>query len=150
MAKMAMHLVLNPLIIPVFGFTWLTTVFWKEAPLPDIGPFPGWGVFVALAAAWTWCVFVLWRSTATSRLDSLTEITRSCDFSEDVSGWLEKQRRIYALSNKAFADRMAAMNADRVWTAGDQSRSMKTQFVLALLMLAGLAAMAGLVKLMGN
>ncbi len=31
----------------------------------------------------------------------------------------EKERRIYALSNKSFADRMAAMNADRVWTPGN-------------------------------
>ena len=150
MAKMAMNLILNPLIIPVLGFTWLTSVFWKEAPLPDIGPFPGWGVFVALAAAWLWCVFCVWRSTATSRLDSLTEITRACDFSEDVGGWLEKQRRIYSIRDKSFADRMVAMNADRVWSAGDQSRSMKVQFWLAVLMLAGLAAIAGLVKLMGH
>ena len=67
-----------------------------------------------------------------------------------MSGWLEKERQIYALSNKSFADRMAAMNADRVWSAGDQSRSTKVQFWLAVLMLAGLAAIAGLVKLMNN
>jgi hypothetical protein len=149
-AKKALHLILNPLIIPILGFAWLTTIFVKQAPLPDVGRFPGWIVYVLLAAALAWCVFVLWRSTGPSRLDPQTDITRACDFSEDVGGWLEKERRIYALSNKSFADRMAAMNADRVWTAGDQSRSTKVQFVLAVLMLAGLAAIAGLVKLMGN
>ncbi len=107
-------------------------------------------MYVLLAAALAWCVFVLWRSTGPSRLDPQTDITRACDFSEDVGGWLEKERRIYALSNKSFADRMVAMNADRAWTAGDQSRSTKVQFVLAVLMLAGLAAIAGLVKLMGH
>ena len=148
-----MHSILNPLIIPVLGFMWLSSIFFKEfatTPIPALGWFPGWGIPVALAAALAWCVFVLWRSTATSRLDPQTEITRSCDFSEDVSGFLEKERRIYALRNKSFADRMAAMNADRVWTAGDQTRSTKLQFVMAVLMLAALAAIAGYIKLTGQ
>ena len=42
------------------------------------------------------------------------------------------------------------MNADRVWTAGDQTRSTKLQLVLAVLMLAALAAVAGYVKLTGQ
>jgi hypothetical protein len=153
MAKMAMHLILNPLIIPVLGFIWLSSIFLREfgtTPIPDIGPFPGRGILVALAAALAWCVFVLWSSTATSRLDPQTEITRSCDFSEDVSGFLENERRIYALRDKSFADRLAAMNADRVWTAGDQTRSTKLQFVIAVLMLVALAAIAGYIKLMGR
>jgi hypothetical protein len=153
LAKMAMHLFLNPLIIPVLGFLWISSIFLKafpNEPIPDIGWFPGWGIVVALAAALGWCVFVLWRSTGPSRLDPQTEITRSCDFSEDVSGWLEKERHIYALHNKSFADRMAAMNANRLWTAGDQTRSTKLQFVYALLMLAALAAIAGYIKLTGQ
>jgi len=152
-AKMAMHLFLNPLIIPVIGFVWLASVVLKafpNEPIPAIGWFPGWGVYVALAAAVAWCVYVLWTSTATSRIDPQTEITRACDFSENVSGWLEKERRIYALANKSFADRMAAMNADRVWTPGDQKQSMKVQFAMAVLMLLALAAVAGYIKLAGR
>jgi hypothetical protein len=149
-AKMALQFIFNPLVIPALGFTWMTSVFVNQRPLPDIGPFPGWGVFVLLGAALAWCVFILWRTTAPGRIDPQTDITRACDFSEDVSGWLEKERRIYALSNKPFADRMAALNTDRVWTAGDQTRSMKAQFLYAVLMLAALAALAGLVKWMGR
>lgn len=147
-----MNLIFNPLIIPVAGFTWLSTIVWGQlgtGPVPDIGWFPGWGIPVSLAAALAWCVFVLWRSTGPSRLDPQTEITRSCDFSEDVSGFLETERRIYALRNKAFADRMAARNADRMWTAGDQTRSRTVQFALAALMLAALAALAAYIKLTG-
>ena len=149
---MAMHLVLNPLIIPVLGFGWLTTIFWRQfsaTPIPDLGPFPGWTVFLLLAAALAWCVFVLWRSTGPTRIEPQTDITRSCDFSEDVSGLFEKERRIYAIRNKLFADTMAALNANRQWTAGDQAWSTKFQLVLAVLMLAALAGIVGLLKLMG-
>ncbi len=151
--KKAMHLLLNPLIIPVAGFMWISTVVWRQfegTSIPDIGWFPGWGIRLFLAAALAWCVFVLWSSTRPSRLDPQTEVTRACDFSDDVSGYFEQERRIYSIRNKAFADRMAAMNADRVWTAGDQKRSMKMQFVLAVLMLAALAAIAGYIKLTGQ
>jgi hypothetical protein len=153
LAKQAMHLVLNPLIIPVAGFAWMTTVFWKSFrsnPISDPGPFPEWAIVAGLAAAMAWCVFVLWQSTAPTRLESQTDITRSCDFSEEVSGLFEKPRRIYSMRNKSFADRMAALNADRIWTAGDQTRSSKFQFVVAVLMLAALAAIAGYIKLTGQ
>jgi hypothetical protein len=152
LAKQAMHLVLNPLIIPVAGFAWMTTVFWRSFrsnPISDPGPFPEWAIVGGLAAALVWCVFVLWESTAPTRLESQTDITRSCDFSEDVSGFLETERRIYSLRNKSFADRMAALNADRQWSAGDQKRSTKWQFMLAVVMLASLAAIVGLLKLAG-
>ena len=150
--KKALTLVFHPLIIPVVGFTWLATIFVREyrtAPIPDLGWFPGWGVPLVLAAALAWCVFVLWRATAPGRLDPQTAITRSCDFSEDVSGFLEQERRIYSLSNQSFASRMTGMNASRVWTAGDQSRSMNMQLVFAAAALVALAAIAGYVKLMG-
>jgi hypothetical protein len=153
LAKQALHLIFNPLIIPVAGFTWMTTIFWRDFrtnPITDPGPFPEWAIVGGLGAALAWCVFVLWQSTAPTRLESQTDITRSCDFSEDVSGFLEKQRRIYALGNKSFADRMAALNADRVWSAGDQAQSSKFQFVVAVLMLAALAALAGYIKLTGH
>jgi hypothetical protein len=150
--KKLLHLVLNPLIIPVAGFIWLITVFrnaFQASPMTDQGPFPEWGVLAFLAAALAWCVFLLWRTTGPTRLDPQTEITRSCDFSEDVSGFLEKERRIYALRHKPFADAMAMLNADRMWTADDQTRSRKLGFVYAVLALASLAGLVGLLKLFG-
>lgn len=148
----AFRLILNPLIIPVVGFAWLTTVFWRSFranPIADPGPFPEWGVVALFAAAMAWCVFLLWRTTAPSRLDPQTDITRSCDFSADVSRFLEKERRIYAIRNKPFADAMATLNADRLWTAADQARSTRAGLVVAVLTLASLAGVVGLLKLMG-
>jgi hypothetical protein len=152
-ATQALHLIVNPLIIPVAGFAWMMTIFWRDfrtSPVGEPGRFPEWAIVAGLGAALAWCVYILWESTARTRLESQTEITRSCDFSEDVSGFLEKERRIYAIRNKPFADRMAALNADRVWTAGDQTRSRTFQFAIAVLMLAALSAIAGYVKLTGQ
>ena len=152
MAKMAMQLLINPLVIPVAGFLWLTTVFWRSFrtnPIIDPGRFPEWAAIAFLAAALAWCVFVLWRSTAPGRLDPQTDITRSCDFSEDVSAWLEKERRIYALSNKSFADAMASLNANRVWTAEEQTRSRKREWIVAALLLASLLGAIGLLRFFG-
>ena len=152
MAAKVLRLIVNPLIIPVAGFAWLGTVFWRafrENPIADPGPVSEWAVVLFLAAAMAWCVFLLWRTTAPSRLEPQTDITRSCDFSEDVSRFLEKERRIYALRNKPFADAMSTLNADRLWTADDQARSRKVGFVVAVLTLASLAGIVGLLKLMG-
>lgn len=152
MARQALRLILNPLIIPVAGFLWLTTVFWssfRTSPGGNLGPIPEWGVLLLLAAAIAWCVYVLWESTAPYRIEPQTEITRACDFSEGVGGFLEKERRIYAMRNKAFADAMAALNANRIWTHEDQARSTKLGLVFSALVLAGLAGIVGLLKLLG-
>ena len=152
MAKMALRLVFHPLIIPVAGFAWLTTVFWRSfrtSPVPEPGRFPEWAVIGLLVAALAWCVFLLWRTTAPGRLEPQTDITRSCDFSEDVSGFMEKERRIYALSNKSFADAFTALNVSRVWTAEEQTRSRKREWVVAALLLASLLGAIGLLKFFG-
>ncbi len=152
MAKMAMQLLINPLVIPVAGFLWLTTVFWRSLrtnPIIDPERFPEWAAIAFLVAALAWCVFVLWRSTAPGRLDPQTDITRSCDFSEDTSAWLEKERRIYAMSNKSFADAMASLNANRIWTAEQQTQSRKREWIVAALVLASLLGAIGLLRVMG-
>jgi hypothetical protein len=106
-------------------------------------------VVLFLFAVTAWCLYPMWRTTAPSRLESQTEITQSCDFSQDVSGMLERERRIYALRDKAFADAMEAGNRDRVWTPEEQARSMKLGFMLGVGMLALLAGIVGVLKLMG-
>ena len=61
------------------------------------------------------------RQTAHLRVRPQTEITRACDFSDDVGTW--RQRRIYSIRNKAFADAFIAANRDRVWTGANEARS---------------------------
>ena len=147
-----MRLVLTPLIIPAAGSVWLTIVFWRDwrsHPIANPGAFPEWAAVVLLAAAAAWCLFLMWRTTAPSRLEPQTDITRACDFSENVGGLLERERHIYKMSNKAFADAMATANSDRLWTPHDQSRSNTRGLVLGVLTLALLPVLIVLLKLFG-
>jgi hypothetical protein len=94
-----------------------------------------------------WCTFLMWQTSRASRLDPLTNVTRACDFSEDVSEFYEKERRIYAIKNKTFAESFAALNRDRAWTMDDQSRSMKLSFAVAIGMLLALGGVAALITI---
>jgi hypothetical protein len=147
-----LRLVVNPLIIPVVGSAWLGTLAlegWRTNPIADPGRVPEWAVVLFLFGVSAWCLFLIWRTTAPSRLESQTEITQSCDFSQDVSGMLERERRIYSLRNKAFADALEAGNRDQVWTPQEQARSMKMGLILGVGMIAFLAGLVGVLKLMG-
>ena len=146
------RLVLNPLVIPVAGSAWLTRMAlrdWRTNPIADPDAFPEWAVVAGLVAATAWCLFLLWHTTAPSRLEPQTEITRACDFSGNVSAFFDRERHIYRMRNKAFADAMAAENRDRVWTAENQARSTTRNLVVAVLTLASLGALVGLLRLMG-
>jgi len=147
-----LRLVINPLIIPVVGSAWLglnALDGWRHNPIADPGRVPEWAVVLFLFGVTVWCLFLVWRTTAPSRLESQTEITQSCDFSQDVSGTLERERRIYSLRNKAFAEAMEAGNRALVWTPEQQARSMKLGFILGVGILALLAGLVGLLKLLG-
>jgi succinate dehydrogenase/fumarate reductase-like Fe-S protein len=112
-----------------------------------IGALIGWGLFALMAANVVWCTFLMWQTSRASRLDPLTNVTRACDFSEDVSEFYEKERRIYAIKNKTFAESFAALNRDRAWTMDDQSRSMKLSFAVAIGMLLALGGVAALITI---
>jgi hypothetical protein len=53
------------------------------------------------------------------------------------------------LRNKAFADALEAGNRDLVWTREEQARSMKMGLILGVGMIAFLAGLVGVLKLMG-
>ena len=139
-------MVLNPLIIPVIGCAWVATMIFRsglpEMSLADRGGQIGWSLFALVVVGFFWSVYVTWQSTRASRLDPRTDITRACDFSEDVSYAFEQERRIYAMRNEQFARAFAALNADRAWTEADQARSRKLSFISAILLLVALGAIA--------
>jgi hypothetical protein len=147
-AKKLMSFFLTPLVIPVVGSAWVASkVYPSMKGVTGPGALLGWGLFALMAANVVWCTFLMWQTSRASRLDSLTNVTRSCDFSEDVSEFYEKERRIYAIKNKTFAESLAALNRDRAWTAGDQSRSMKLSFVVAVGMLLALGGVAAVITM---
>jgi len=137
----------SPLMIPVVGSLWVASHVWdgtrKESLTTKAGLF-GWGFFALMIASAAWSAFLIWQSTRTARLDPQTDVTLACDFSEDVSEFYERERRIYAMRNKTFAEAFASLNAAWVWTATDQARSKRLSMIVAVLMLLALLGAAGL------
>ena len=147
-AKKLMSFFLTPLVIPVVGSAWVASkVYPSMNGVTGTGALIGWGLFALMAANMVWCTFLMWQTSRASRLDPLTDITRACDFSEDVSEFYEKERRIYSIKNKTFAESFAALNQDRVWSTTDQSRSMKLSFAVAVGMLLALGGVAALITI---
>lgn len=148
--RKAASLVFTPLVIPALGAAWLASKVLEgglvERPLTEAGVLSEWGLFVLLAAASSWSLFLMWRTTLDRRLDPQTELTCACDFSGDVSEFFERERHIYKIRNPAFAQAMAELNADRVWTAENQARSKRTLLAVAVLVVVMLAALGVLLK----
>jgi hypothetical protein len=150
-AKKVMSFFLTPLVIPVVGSAWvMSKVYPAMKGVTGVGALVGWGLFVLMAANMVWCTFLMWQTSRASRIDPLTNVTRACDFSEDVSEFYEKERRIYAIKNKTFAESLAALNQDRAWSKADQSRSMKLSFLVAVGMLIALGVAAALITMFRN
>jgi hypothetical protein len=65
-----------------------------------------------------------------------TEITQACDFSGNVSQLFEGERHIYRLRNETFAQALAKLNPDRVWTDQDQASSRRRMHITSIALLA--------------
>jgi hypothetical protein len=66
-------------------------------------------------------IFIAAREARFLRVPSPTEITRACDFSDNV-GFPFGRRRFYAIHNAAFADAFTRANHDRLWTDAIRKR----------------------------
>ena len=66
-------------------------------------------------------IFITAREARFLRVPPLTEITRACDFSDNV-GYPFGRRRFYAIRNPAFADAFTRANQDRLWTDAIRKR----------------------------
>jgi hypothetical protein len=149
--KKLMTMLFHPLIIPVIGGVWVARMMLtgvQDMSLADPGARLGWSLVAMMVFGAAWSAFLLWQTTSVSRLDPLTEITRSCDFSEDVGYFFEKERRIYAMRNEQFARAFATLNAGRGWTEADQKRSNTLSFRYAVLMLVTLGVVAGIITIL--
>ena len=98
-----------------------------------------WGIPGLFAFILVWCVAIAWWSSRSARVDRQTDVTRACDFSDDVSRIWERERRVYALRNERFARALADANATRVWTADDDRRSSR---IFDVVLVGGLLAAA--------
>ena len=116
-------LIFSPVHIATIGFAIIffkMDLSWKD--FQGLGPKGLWVAstpVVALLLA-NWLAF--WY-TRPDRFEPRSDITNACDFSKNVSMEFGRQRHIYTMRNKAFADAFIELNRDRVWTREDQERS---------------------------
>jgi hypothetical protein len=89
-------------------------------------------------------IFITAREARFLRVPTLTEITRACDFSDNV-GFPFGIRRFFAIRNAAFADAFASANQDRLWTDAIRKRDAWISGIVFLALLAA-AQIAWLVR----
>lgn len=83
-------------------------------------------------------IFITAREARFLRVPPLTEVTRACDFSDNV-GFPFGRRRFYAIRNRAFAGAFTAANQDRIWTDEIRKRDARISGIaIALLLVAAL------------
>jgi len=116
-----------PVLIPMAGagyFLMLTLrIAFEEQARGGLNAKYVWGLPALFAFILLWCLVIAWWSSRAARVERQTEVTRACDFSDDVSWFWERERRIYALRDERFARAFADANARRVWTVDDDLRS---------------------------
>lgn len=121
---------LSPVLIPMFGFAWLLkltfTIALDEQARGGMNAKYLWGLPALFALGLVWCLVIAWWSSRAARVEKQTEVTRACDFSDDVSWFWERERRIYALRNQQFAQALADANRGRTWVEDDDRRSHRT------------------------
>jgi hypothetical protein len=132
----------NPVHIATIGsmvLLWLVGPAALAADSPQAAKM-GLTLVAVLAGGVVWTIAAAWLQTRPDRLPPRTDITAACDFSQDVSMPFERERHLYRVRNKEFADALAGLNADRAWTDADQRRSPW----LALLAVAVILALAAI------
>ena len=116
-----------PVLIPMIGFAWLfkltVVIALDEQARGGMNAKYLWGLPALFALGLLWCLVVAWWSSRAARVEKQTEVTRACDFSDDVSWFFERERRIYALRNQHFAQALADANRGRLWVEDDDRRS---------------------------
>lgn len=126
--------VLWPVLIPMAGAGFFFQLSFRIALAEQRSGGQGskyiWGIPALFAFILVWCVAVAWWSSRSARVERQTEVTRACDFSDDVSRVWERERRIYALRHERFARAFADLNAGRVWTWDDDRRSSRVSNVV--------------------
>jgi hypothetical protein len=129
----------HPLIIPIVG-----SLFFLRISLPTAlttspfaeGGWIAWGLPALFLFIIVWTGFLLLRMTRERDIPAPTEITQACDFSGNVSQLFEGERHIYRLRNETFAQALAKLNPDRMWTDQDQASSRRRMHITSIALLA--------------
>ena len=146
-ARNTLGIIFTPMLIPIIGSIVMGTIAIRA--VSGISPSESyarlaWGVPALFLAICIWSLVCAWEMTRADRVERQSDITIACDFSDDVSWFFERERRIYAMRNESFARALADANRDRVWTPEDDKRSGRLSFVFAIIGI-GLAVWAAVV-----
>ena len=156
-ARRALSYVASPMLLPIVGFGWMTTIWLKDGEsmsralsgltgaissgavlrdgLAALGP----ALPLLLPALVVACLVAMVYQTRPFRVPKQSEVTRACDFSDDIGDPIVGRRRVYSIRDAAFAEAFTAANETRLWTvADDVEASYRYGFVLVVL-LAGAA-----------
>ena len=68
-----------------------------------------------------------------------TEVTRACDFSDNMGNVFVGERRVFAIRNARFAEALETANRDRLWTDEIRARDNRRNGTVAVVGLALLA-----------
>jgi hypothetical protein len=143
LASQVLRSLLTPILIPAVGSAIVGYIVLRAAL--DMSPgAPGawipWSIVGALALSFVLSSAGAWRSSRAHRIEKQTDVTLACDFSDDVSGVFDGERRIYAMRNREFAESLASLNRDRWWTEEDDRRASRRSMIVF-----GVAAVVGAV-----
>ena len=134
LTRQALGILFTPLLIPIVGSATMGVISLRA--VRGISPTEqhaiyAWGIPALFAFICVWCLLLAWDSTRPNRVEALSDVTRACDFSDDVSRFMERERRIYAMRNEAFARAFSDGNRERVWSEEDDRRSARRALVVA-------------------
>ena len=141
LASKVLRTLLTPMLIPMFGslfFGQLTLRIALDMKPGDQGPWVPWGLTGLFAFGFLWSLAGAWGATRSSRIEKQTEVTKACDFSDDISDMFGGERHIYTVRDRGFAESLAALNPDRIWTDEDDRKvSRRWGFIAGALLLVG-------------
>jgi hypothetical protein len=135
LSRNVLGIIFTPLLIPIVGSIIMGTIALRA--VRGISPSEphallAWGVPALFLAICLWSLLCAWEMTRADRVERQSDVTMACDFSDDVSWFFERQRRIYALRNETFARALADANRDRVWTPDDDRRSSRLSLIVVV------------------
>ena len=149
-ARNVLGIIFTPMLIPIVGSVIMGTIALRAVQ----GMSPGepyarlaWGLPALFLFICVWSLVCAWEMTRADRVERQSDVTLACDFSDDVSWFFERERRIYALRNEGFARALAEANPDRVWTPADDKRSGRLSLVFAVV---GIAVAVSAVVMFGS
>lgn len=133
LASQVFRSLLTPILIPMVGSAIVGYIVLRaslDMSPGDPGAWIPWSVMGALALTFVLSIAGAWRASRAHRIEKQTEVTLACDFSDDVSGVFDAERRIYAIRDRAFAESFASLNRDRLWTEEDDRRASRQSMIV--------------------